>query len=385
MPNYENLKLFRILADEIKQIDSNPKSQQNAYLVPFRMLSISGFKFPFANPAKIRDAIKLQTVTYSGGNPIQIFPIIVNKNPKDTSGFSFFLPDNELIEFEKVTQDSSSPILPAPLALASCVDGNGITVWIDDKNICSAIWRSGTPELYRWHANKESALASEVKWLKKYCESKEMEIDEDKDVFIFDADNDSEKLLPIIKQSLASFPWLKEINLSRGAINSAMILERFVRVASKAAIWLTVFGSIFATGAWMNYSTVNKALADTRSSIEKLYRDNFGEGIIRDAVSQARGKINEIKGTEATAKSLGEVLSDIGVPLTTGSIKITIDSMSYSFDNVNIDGSAADMTVIQNFRSSLAAIGVPTLLAGAQQLPGGGFRFNIRINWTDDR
>ena len=385
MPNYENLKLFRILADEIKQIDSNSKSQQNAYLVPFRMLSIAGFKYPFSNPVKIRDAIKLQTVTYSGGNPIQIFPIIVNKSSKDAAGFSFFLPDNELMEFEEITKDASSPILPAPLALASCVDGNGITVWIDDKNICSVVWRSGTPELYRWHANKESALASEIKWLKKYCESKEIEIDENNDVFLFDAENDMEKLLPIIKQSLASFPWLKEINLSRGAINSVMILERFVRVASKAAIWLTIFGSIFAAGAWMSYSTAYKALAETRSSSDKLYAEVFGEGIIRDAVSQARGKINELKGTEATAKSLSEVLSDIGVPLTTGSIKITIDSMSYSFDSVNLDGSAADMTVIQNFRSSLHEIGVPTHLAGAQAMPGGGFRFNIRINWTDDR
>jgi hypothetical protein len=383
MPNYESFKLFRILADEIKQIDSNPKSQQIAYLVPFRMLSISGFKFPFSNPVRIREAIKLQTVSYSGGNPIQIFPAIVNKGSKETSGFSFFLPDSELIELEKVTENPSSPILPAPLSLASCVDGNGITVWTDEKNICSVIWRLGVPELYRWSANRESALASEINWLKKFCDSKEIE--EKNEVFIFDAENDSEKLLPIIKQSFTSFPWLKEINLSRGAINSAMILERFVRFSSKAAIWLTVFGSIFLAGAWMNYSTVSKALAETRSSSSKLYREVFDKEVrIEDTgnlISLARAKITTLKGSGTTGKTLSDVLSDLGFPMKDKQIRVSLDNLSYNIESANLEGTAADMNVLQSFRSSLNELGATVSLGNVQQTSGGEYRFNITIRW----
>ena len=383
MPNYESLNLFRILADETKQMDVNSKSQQNAYLVAFRMLSVSGFKFPFSNPARIREAIKLQTVTYSGGTPIQIFPVPVNKSSKETSGFSFFLPDSELAELEKITEDTSSPIFPAPLALASAVDGNGITIWRDEKSICSVIWRAGVPELYRWHANRESALASEVSWLKKYCESKE--IDEKGDVFIFDAELDSENLSPIIKQSFESFPWLKEVNLSRGAINSVVILERFVRLASKAAIWLTVFGAIFAVGAWMSYSTVSEALSNTRSNSEKLYREVFDkegrESRIVDAVSQARGKINSLKGSGTTGKTMSDVLSDLGFPLNEKSIKVTIDNLSYTNESAAIDGSAEEQSLIHSFRQSLADAGAIAQLGTLQQIPGGGFRFNISIKW----
>jgi len=408
MPNYENSKLFRIISDEIKQIDEsdkrNPKSQANAFFVPFRMLSVSAFKYPFSNPVRIREAIKIQTVSYSGGNPIQIFPVPVNKTSKETSGFTFFLPDSELAELDKFTEIASSPIFPAALSLASAVDGNGITVWMDEKNICSVIWRGGVPELYRWHANKESALASEVSWLKKYCENKETvaplppkeeQKDEQKDeqeeekvieekneIFIFDAENDSENFLPIAKQSFASFPWLREINLSRSAINSVMILERFVRYASKAAVWLVIFGTLFTVGAWMNYTTISKALADARVNAEKLYRDVFDkDGRVVDPVSQARGRIDALKGPGMTGRPLSSVLADLGVPWHTKSIKITIDQMSYWPDNITISGSATDMQEVTSLRTALSNIGGTVALGDFSQMPGGGWRFNLRVNW----
>lgn len=385
MPNYENLKLFRILTDEIKQVDESSKSQHKAYLVPFRMLSVSGFKFPFSNPAKIREAIKLQTITYSGGTPIQISPVIVNKSPKDTSGFCFFLPDSELAELEKITEDASSPIFPAPFALCSSVDGNGITVWLDEKNICSVIWRSGVPELYRWHAKNESALDSEISWLKKFCESKEIEVNSD--VFIFDAEDDVANLLPILKKSLTSFPWLKEVNLSRGAINSVLILERFVRFTSRAAIWLTVFGLVFVAGSWLNYSTINDALANTRSSSEKLYRDVFDStGRIDDPVRQAGEKIRVLRVLETSGKTFGDVLSDLGFPHNINSIDVTIDNLSYGNDGATVDGSGKS-EIIRSFRASLAETvtsipGATVILGTVQQIPGSeNYRFNIVISW----
>ncbi|MCL1941865.1 MAG: hypothetical protein FWG09_07965 [Synergistaceae bacterium] len=385
MPNYESFKLFRILGGEAKQIDTSDKrrskSQQEAYLVPFRMLSVSGFKFPFSNPVKIREAIKLQTVSYSGGNSIQIFPVTVNKNSMETSGFSFFIPDNELIELEEITGNTSSPIFPAPLSLASSVSGNGITVWTDEKNICSVIWRSGIPELYRWRAKKESALESEISWLKKYCESKEIE--EKNDVYIFDAEKDLGNLHSIIRESFAAFPWLRDINLSRGAINSVMLLERFVRFASKAAVWLAVLGAVFAFGGWMNYSMLSKALDDTRSNSEKLYRDVFDkDGRIVDPVSQARGRINALLGSGSSGKTLSDFLSDLGVPWQINPISITIDFMRYNSEGgADLSGSAADMATIQSFRTALADMGGSVQLGDVSQIPGGGFRFNLGIKW----
>ncbi|MCL2767386.1 MAG: hypothetical protein FWE49_01450 [Synergistaceae bacterium] len=384
MPNYENLKLFRIIEKDVKQIDASDKrssrSPQKAYLVPFKMLSVSGFKFPFSNPVRIREAIKLQTVSYSSGSSIQIFPVHVNRSSKETSGFSFFLPDNELTEFEEITENTSAPVFPAPLSLASSVNGNGITVWTDEKNICSVVWRSGIPELYRWRVKRESAIDSEINWLKKYCESKEIE--ENRDVFVFDAENDSGNFLSIMEKSFASFPWLREINLSRGVINSVMILERFVRFASKAAVWLTIFGIIFAAGAWLNYSMISKALADVGNRSEKLYREAFDkEGRIVDAVSQARGRINALQGSGKTGKALSEALSDLGIPWRNNTIKITIDSMSYNTERAELVGSAVDMATIQSFRTSLAEMGRSVQLGDVSQIPGGGFRFNLVIRW----
>ena len=394
MPNYESSLLFRILEKEVKPIDTtskrNSRSQQNAYLVPFRMLSVSAFKFPFSNPVKIREAIKLQTASYSGGNSIQIFPVSVSKSSKETSGFSFFLPDSELIEFEEITNHTSSPVFPAVLSLASSVNGNGITVWTDEKNICSVIWHSGIPELYRWRAKKEAALDAEINWLNKYRETKETkatgateETEEKNDIYIFDAENDSDKLPSIIRQSFFSFPWLREVNLSRSAINSVMILERLVRLSSKAAVWLTVFGVIFAAGVWLNNFMLSNALADTISNSEKLYREVFDkEGRIVDPVSQARGRINTLKGSGTVGKSLSDALSDIGIPWQNKTMGITIDTMSYNSEGAaDLVGAATDMATIQSFRTSLTEAKCSVTLGDVSQIPGGGFRFNLKIKW----
>jgi len=345
------------------------------------MLSVSGFKFPFSNPVRIREAIKLQTVSYSGGNLIQIFPISVSKSSKETSGFSFFLPDNELIEFEEITGHTSSPVFPAPLSLASSVNGNGITVWTDEKNICSVIWHSGIPELYRWRIKKDDALDAEINWLKKYSDNKETE--EKKDIFVFDAENDAEELPSIIRQSFISFPWLREINLSRSAMNSVMILERIVRFSSRAAIWLTVFGTIFAAGVWINHFMISNALAETISSSERLYREVFDkEGRIIDPVSQARGRINALKGSGTMGKTLNDALSDLGIPWLNKSMDITIDTMSYSSEGTaDLVGAATDMATIQSFRTSLTEVGGIVQLGDVSQIPGGGFRFNLKIRW----
>ena len=406
MPNYESSLLFRILEREVKPIDTpskrNSKSQQNAYLVPFRMLSVSAFKFPFSNPVRIREAIKLQTASYSGGNSIQIFPVSVSKSSKETSGFSFFLPDSELIEFEEIAKHTSSPVFPAALSLASSVNGNGITVWTDEKNICSVIWRSGIPELYRWRAKKEDALDAEINWLNKYRETKETgeigeiekteeietaegteKTEEKNDIYIFDAEIDSDKLHLISRQSFTSFPWLREVNLSRSAINSVMILERLVRLSSKAAVWLTVFGIIFAAGVWLNHFMLSNALADTISNSEKLYREVFDkEGRIVDPVSQARGRINTLKGSGTSGKSLSEALSAIGVSWRNKPMGITIDTMSYSSEGTaDIVGAATDMATIISFRTYLAETGGSVQQGDVSQIPGGGFRFNLKIRW----
>lgn len=388
MANFEAMSFFRIAdkaegreAVSIEQTERR-SAKFRGYIVPFRMLSVSNFKFPFSSVTRIREALRLQTISYSSADTIQIFPTPTTKSSKGSAGFTCFLPDAELSTVEAVPNvvAAQTVLIPAPFCLVSAVEGNGVTIWADEENICSALWEAGQPLLYRWRARKSDAdIERESDWLRKYCAAKERE---ECKIFVLDVKEGTENILEIIKKSFADFAWLKEINLSRSAINSALVLEKFVRGISKAAFWLALVGVIFAFGNWVNYETSLKTVNDVRARIENLYREAFDKtGNIVDPVSQARARINAVRGTGNRGKSLGNVLADLGVPWKVGSMDVSVDSMRYNPDGADLTASAVDMTTIQSFRTSLVELVGTVQLGDVQQIPGGGFRFNLSLRW----
>lgn len=388
MANYETAKFFRIAGNresgrEVRLIEQTEKHavRQSVYLVPFKMLSVSNFKFPFSSVARIREALRIQTVSYSSTDTIQIFPITTVKTSKEASGFTCFLPDAEIAAVESLVGGSrAQPILiPAPFVLASAVSGNGGTIWGDEENICSVIWTNGTPELYRWKARKSQGLEGEAEWLRKYCEAKERS---ECEIYTFDTASDYEKLPEIIKKSFTDVAWLKDVNLSRSAINSAMIIEKFAKGIARAAMWLMIVGAIFTGGSWLKYESSMRSVTEFREKSERLYRDVFGsEGRIVDPVSQARARINTLRGSNSGGKTIAAVLSDLSVPMKNASMDITLDSLRFNTDGADLTGSALDMATIQSFRSSLIDLGGLVQLGDVQQVPGGGFRFNFTLRW----
>jgi hypothetical protein len=242
------------------------------------------------------------------------------------------------------------------------------------------LWRDGVPVLYRWKP-RGTSVDSELAWYRAYAESKGEELGE---VFALDACADSGALPGIVKESLALYPWIGEVNLSRGALDSALVLERAVRVLSRAASWALLMGSFALAGSGLRYYDIRRNIDAVRDRSSDLYRSVFDPartGRIPDPVALARSRVAELRGG-GEGRPLGEVLADLGdIFERNPSMDVSLDSMRYNADGVDYTGSAPDMETIQEFRNAwmerAGAVSPPNM----QSAPGVGYRFDISAKW----
>ncbi|MDR3231666.1 MAG: hypothetical protein LBT65_09495, partial [Synergistaceae bacterium] len=236
---YENIDFFRVTeggttATRLPSPVMPKRIRRTISLASLKSVAISPFSFPFYSVVRIREALKLQTLPYAAAGKMDLFPSVLEKTSRSCSGIAWFVSGGESENVKAPMSNVENSIWPAPLALVSRIRGDGATFWLDEGGICSMLWRGGVPVLYRWKSSKRTTLSAERAWIKAFCKSRSEEVGE---LFTMDATRPSElALLPeIIKESLALYPWLEEVNLSRGALDSALTLERAVRMGTRAA------------------------------------------------------------------------------------------------------------------------------------------------------
>ncbi|MDR3265023.1 MAG: hypothetical protein LBT15_03330, partial [Synergistaceae bacterium] len=259
------------------------------------------------------------------------------------------------------------------------------TIWLDESGICSMLWRGGVPVFYRWKSAERATPEAERAWIEAFCKSRSEEVGE---FFAMDATRPSElALLPeIIKESLALYPWLEEVNLSRGALDSALVLERVVRMGTRVAAWLLAFGLLAATGNGLRWYEARQNIDALRGRSVALYREAFdpsATGPISDPLGRARGKMAELTGgSPAEGRLIGDVFSDLGAIFEKNpSMDVTLDSVRYNPDGVEYTGSAPDTGTIQSFRQACAETASSAQIMNMQNAPGIGYRFDLNVRW----
>ncbi|MBQ3760037.1 MAG: hypothetical protein II876_11365, partial [Synergistaceae bacterium] len=117
-------------------------------LVPMKSLSLEDYDFPFQNTAKIRDALRLQVMPFTAAGELEIFPVMLSKYGRSSSGIVWYVSPEEL----DMPSGDAGKIWPSPLPLISELEdygGNGVTMWIDEENVSSILWQSRRPVMYR--------------------------------------------------------------------------------------------------------------------------------------------------------------------------------------------------------------------------------------------
>ncbi|MDR1621685.1 MAG: hypothetical protein LBS00_04855, partial [Synergistaceae bacterium] len=226
-------------------------------------------------------------------------------------------------------------------------------------------------------------LESELSWYEAYCKSKGEEIGE---VFALDATQPSEsaQLPEIVKASAALCPWIGDVNLSRSAFDSALVLERAVRSLSRVASWILVMGLLALAGNGLRYYEARRGIDELRDRSSELYRSTFDPsrtGRIPDPLGLALSRMAELRGGAAEGRLINEVFADLGSIFEQNpSMDVTLDSVRYNLEGIDYTGSAPDMETAQEFRRAW----VERANAGQlnlQNAPGVGYRFDLSVKW----
>ncbi|MDR1649877.1 MAG: hypothetical protein LBR71_06410, partial [Synergistaceae bacterium] len=236
----------------------------------------------------------------------------------------------------------------------------------------------------RWKARAKTSIDAERDWFRAYCESKEEELGE---CFVLDAEEPAElaALPEIIKESLALYPWLGEVNLSQRALDSAVVVERTVRLLSRVASWILVMGILVLGGNGLRYYEARRSIGELRDQSSNLYRSVFDPartGRIPDPTGLARSKVEELKGGSSEGHPLNEVLADLGAIFEQNpSMDVTLDAIRYNVDGVMYSGFSPDREKIQEFWSAWRERADNVPYPNVNTAPGVGYRFDMNVRW----
>ena len=382
----ESFDFYRPTGEGILRLPltSNTKHiKKTVLLMPLKSLALSGYSFPFSNVLRVREALKLQTMPYAAAGGMELFPTPTFKASRSSSGVVWYVASGEL-DFPYPPVKAENLVWPAPLPLVSRINGEGVTVWVDEENISSMLWRDEMPLLYRWKSRVRATVESELGWFADYCRAQEYELGE---TFVLDVTQSKAlaALPQIVRETLALYPWVGTVNLSRSALFSAMGLERTVSFLSRVAIWILVFGIIFLSGNFLRFSQVSKNTEKVRDMTSALYKGTFEPertGRVSDPVGLAREYIAELQGSSVSGRFLDDALEDLGKIFEENpSMDITIDTLRYNTDGLLCTGSAPDMSTVLSFRKSWESRAALAQLDNTQNVQGLGYRFDLRLKW----
>ena len=355
-------------------------------LVPMKSLSLENFSFPFSNSTKIREALKLQVMPFSAAGELEIFPVVLSKKGRGVSGIVWYVSPEEL------NIPETNKILPAPLPFVSRLsqhDGTGVTMWVDEENVCSMLWQEYKPVMSRWRKLlDEHTEEKELAWYDNYCKAREIERGGNFVVHAFgdNADDEpDEEFYEIVNESVQKCPWIANVNLSRSAIEGARDLERSVKFLTRASCWVLFLGIIMLASSLLRWNQLQKQIQEIRTRSENFYRQTFDAshtGRIANPVNLARDRIASLTGTTGEAHSIDEVFADLGEIFSGGKNNgITLDIIRYNADGIDCTGTAPDMTTILNFRKAWQEYAETAQVDNTQFVSGIGYRFDLRVRW----
>ncbi|PIE54857.1 MAG: hypothetical protein CSA35_04380 [Dethiosulfovibrio peptidovorans] len=351
-------------------------------LASYRTLSIRPFDYSFGSVSAIREALKIQYTSVVGSCDVEVYPVVIRREDRRFSGAALVIPSEEraLVEDGVATYRASS-IWPLPFALVAEIQGNGAVVCVEDDGIISALFLQGEPVLYRWQPLSRRTPEEEREWLLSYGAEVGGEALVSATIHVAD---EKDRLVRGVTETLAAFPVLGNYSLSRRGLDSTLVLEALSKAVRGFSLWLILAGLLLTGAGLIRTESERRELERMRVEAESIYRETFGPGTIRDPLSQAKGMLQRLSdrpeqpGLEDALRLLGRswTISELGSLL-------TLDSLRYGSDGVELIGTAGEVSSVQAFQKSLKSESNYAIRLGdIQQIPGGGLRFSIEMRWS---
>jgi hypothetical protein len=324
--------------------------------------------------------IQFRPLLGEGAAGVSVIPFFVHSEKKLSSGcvFALFGGETENLEEDARGKDDNYLVWPAPLAFAGEVAGAGLVIWTDGDSIMT-VWLDGwIPFYYKTTASDESTVEQERDIALEYASQRGRSVES---VFAADrADLSDEDIQSMGAKTLSGCPAYGQLDLSYKGAN---LLERRERLVSsltgigRAAV-ISAVALLLAAG-WV-YLSHSRLLEAGQSSMEEIYSAAFNESSSQPLVS-AVSKLRSLRSQDvdgsfnAVMRGIASVWDNLGA-----SDDISIDTLRFGAENLDLSGTARSNESIQHLRSMLETEGFAPRPGKIQQIPGGELRFDLTIS-----
>jgi hypothetical protein len=345
------------------------------------------FSFPFRSLKDVRSALTLRfRPLLSGEEAVEIIPWISGVRAGGAEGAAWCLAASDVPGDGTLLQGNIC--WPLPLALASMVDGEGIAVFRGMGVIASAVFSGGVPVFSRCAREEDGPVPEEgdaVDREVRLCREIASASGKEGLVASVWTGTSPGELLEAARQTSVRFPAFLNVNISRPALEAALARERTARVLRNFSAAAAFLGAVFCAVQFSLSLQVRSSLDSLSAGAAALYREIAGpsERIV-DPLSQARGKLAELRGSGGDDSSLSLFLAHLGRVWTAGEGERksgfpVLDQMRYTGESAELTGTAQTMEAIQALRAAADSRGFRASLGDIQQIPGGGLRFSLSL------
>ena len=275
-------------------------------------------------------------------------------------------------------------VWPLPLALASAVDGEGVAVFGGEGVLASALFSGGVPLFCRCSLAEAPPTDEDLdREARLCCEFAAATGREGLAASVWKGKSAAE-LFAAAEGTVARFPSFLSVNILKSALSASLAREKTARLLRNFSAAAVLMGLCFCGAQIWLSSRVDSSLALLASRSRELYGEIAAPGErISDPLSQARGKLAELKGKGSEEPAFSAVLSHLGGAWTEGGEKRAgfpvLEVLRFSGDGVELTGAAADMEGIQALRAAADREPFRASLGDVQQIPGGGLRFSLSL------
>lgn len=354
-----------------------PQGDRCVCCVPFRTATAYPFSFPFGKKGDLRGALGLKFRSLSGeGSSLTMIPQTTVRDTSSTRGTAWFVSRDEVAHYESLLGDKAV-FMPAPLAVLSEVDGDGLVLWCDDDCICALWAEEYEPKLYRCFKTSDATPEGAAGWIRSYAQSVGGSIDPER-IRLFNAnDITQEELQRAGEATFSAAPSIAGLDFSNGGTSAAERRESMIKSAVcglKAATAVGLFCLVLSFVLLVQNLHIKPTLATAPSEIYKLA---LGEESRAPLTSVTR-KLSAVSG-KGLQMTFDGVLAGIGTTWKTVPDTMRLDALRYGSERTELEGKAQKTEDIQALRHELEKSGFTVRLGDVSQIPGGGMRFSLNL------
>lgn len=305
-------------------------------------------------------------------------PQVAEQHSNLTKGCAWFASKEEIAGYEKEL-GSEVIFLPAPVALASEVEGTGLVVWHEDGG-SSLLWLEDyLPKLYKYGEDSEGSPEELAKWVRDYAAATGGSLPAEK-VRIFEAEELSpEAVTRAAEATFAASPALGRLDLSNRGASAAEHWESFFAHSFRMLRILSVAALLFFVFSLMLLLQNDAAKAAFEAAPAEIYRLVTGTPS-RSPLSSVMKKLRLISGA-GVQLTLEGTLANIAsawkaLPASSG---MKLDAVRYGRERTELEGQSPATANIEELRSLLSKNGFSVKLGEVQQIPGSGLRFTLYL------